>query len=173
MGDKENYDFRKTKWGMSRDEVKSTEDATFVGETEDFLFYEGHAANMDCGISYRFVNNMLGSARYKFTEEHSNENDYLYDYFKLKDILKKKYGDPAIDDIDWRNTRYVDSEEDYGRAVSLGHLELFAAWDTSSTDISCNLEGDNYEVELSVLYYSKAHRQLVEKSLESKELDDF
>ena len=75
--------------------------------------------------------------------------------------------------IDWRNTLYADSEEDYGRAVSLGHLELFAAWDTPSTDISCSLEGDNYEVKLSVLYRSKAHQQLVEKSLESKDLDDF
>ncbi len=173
MGDKENYDFRKSRWGMSRDEVKSTEDATFIGSTEDFLFYDGRVANMDCGISYNFVNNMLVSARYGFTEEHSNKNDYLYDFFKLKDILKEKYGDPAIDDIDWRNRLYVDSEEDYGFAVSLGHLELFAAWDTPSTGISCRLYGDNYEVELGVLYRSKAHQHLVEKNLESKDLDDF
>ena len=100
MGDKENYDFRKTRWGMSRDEVKPTEDTTFVAEDETFLSYDGHVANMDCYISYRFVNNILVSAMYRFTEEHSNKNDYLYDYFKLKRILKKKYGDPAIDDID-------------------------------------------------------------------------
>ena len=168
-----NYDFRKTKWGMSRDEVKSTEDATFDLESENFLFYEGHVAYMNCRISYRFLNNMLVSAAYHFTEEHSNKNDYLYDYFKLKDILKKKYEDPAIDDIDWRNRLYVDSEEDYGFAISLGHLQLFAAWDTPSTDISCNLKGDNQEVELGVLYRSKAHQHLVEESLESKELDDF
>lgn len=89
----------------------------------------------------------------------------------------KKYGAvPNSDGIDgdmfWQNDLYQDDYQDWGMAVSCGHMSAFATWETPETDINLGLFGDNYEISLGVEYSSKELRSLTEQVSEQKHLDD-
>ena len=148
-------DFRKTNWGMNKEQVKKTEKGKIVEEDENILTYQGNVAGLDCFVVYIFAEGKLVRAKYVFTETHSNKNDYILDYNKLKEILIKKYGKPIEDSQLWRNDLYKDDYQNWGFAVSLGHLVYFALWETPSTSIAMMLDGENYEINLQIEYLSK------------------
>lgn len=94
----EDYDFRKTQWGMTILEVKQTEPVPPIGEQEFAdpyienlycIVYYSNAFNRTCKLSYTFENNRLVSALYIFDEKNNISAMNLY-----KDIttsLYKKY----------------------------------------------------------------------------------
>ena len=49
------YDFRKTKWGMSKEEVKLSENKERGYEEGDYFGYESEVAGMECLIGYIFT----------------------------------------------------------------------------------------------------------------------
>ncbi len=67
----------------------------------------GVISELDCVVVYFFTNNLLTGARYYFTESHSNDNDYIYDYNSMKELLTKKYGEPTTDDDWWKDDLYI------------------------------------------------------------------
>jgi len=167
------FTFRKTYWGMSRDEVKATEDSTFFQEEGGLIAYQGKVANLDTLIAYHFVSDKLVRSGYVILEKHSNENDYLRDYFVMKNALSDKYGPPAVDETKWNNTLYSDDREKFGFAVGIGHLRLWASWETEATKIFLLLAGDNYEISLRLDYSSIALRPMVEAEKKGKSLSEF
>ncbi len=50
-----------------------------------------------------------------------------------------------------------------GSAVSVGHVSFFTTWDTDETTIILALRGDNYEIDLKVVYTSKRAGPLGER----------
>lgn len=90
----EDHTFRKTKWGMSIAEVKSSEPLDVVKEKDDLLGYKTNVIGKDVFVAYFFIDNQLVRARYVLAESHSNNNDYIIDYNDFKEILIKKYGPP-------------------------------------------------------------------------------
>lgn len=167
----EEYDFRNVNWGMSREEVKSIETADDFLELEDGAYtYKATVASLDSYLIYDFVENKLASSAYMFLVEHSNENLYIEDFYDLKTLLIKKYGEPAFNIINWDNDLYKDSEQDYGFAVSIGHLEYFTRWETDKTTIKLQLGGDNYDILLSLIYISKEYKDLLNKADEEEDL---
>jgi len=61
------YDFRKTNWGMSREQVKEIEKSRLVVEDfgkEESLIYEGEIDGLDGQIFYYFMRGKLIRARY-------------------------------------------------------------------------------------------------------------
>ena len=105
-----------------------------------------------------------------FLVEHSNKNRYIDDFYDLKALLIKKYGEPAFNIIHWDNDLYKDSEQDYGLAVAIGHLEYFTRWETDKTTIRLDLYGDNYDIYLSLDYTSKEYEDLLNKADEEEDL---
>jgi len=68
------YDFRKTNWGMSKEEVKLTEERKPNYENGDGLLYKVKIDKYDCYCGYYFLENKLYRSAYIFTEEHTNKN---------------------------------------------------------------------------------------------------
>lgn len=167
------YTFRKTTWGMSREEVKSRETGKVLYDTEKMLIYEGSIAGLDCDIVYIFAGGKLVRAKYHITEEHSNENRYISDYKSLKKSLTKKYGQPIMDEHHWKRDLYKDDPQRWGFAISIGDLSYYAAWDTLQTIILLALFGDNYDVTLGTEYKSKELKELEEREKEKKLLEEF
>jgi len=167
------YDFRKTNWGMSKVQVKKMQKGKIVKEEENFLAYQGNVGGFDCFILYIFAEGNLVRAKYVFTETHSNKNDYISDYNSLKDILTKKYGKLYKDSHIWRNDLYKDDYQDWGLAISLGHLVYQAMWKTTNTEIFLALYGENYKITLEIQYKSEKLKELEEKVKEKKALDEF
>jgi hypothetical protein len=166
------FDFRKTNWGCTKSQVKSTESLETFLDKDEILGYSTSVANLECTLGFYFKNNSLYKGAYIFSEEHSNKNDYLMDYFSLKQLLKEKYGEPQIDEIIWKNKLYQDDKENYGLAISIGHLELYCNWETEDTLIQLSINGDNYEISLQTIYKSKKLSDEVEKMKQKNVLDD-
>lgn len=148
-----NPTFRNTVWEMRKDEVKKCEDAEFVDENEEGIAYEDTLLNLNTIILYNFDSDgKLYRAGYLITEKHSYENSYIDDYNSLLCALKEKYGTPEDEKTIWRDDLYKDNPEDWGFAVSLGHLIYKSNWETDETKITLGLTGDNYECTLVVQY---------------------
>ena len=106
-------------------------------------------------------------------QEHSNKNDYIYDYNKFKEILKKKYGKPSESNIFWKNKTYKNKPSYYGMAIAVGDLSYFSSWVTNSTKIICCLFGDNFNIYCGVEYVSKELGPLEKKQTEKRNLEKF
>ncbi|MFQ5780827.1 MAG: hypothetical protein ACE5HN_08605 [Nitrospiria bacterium] len=69
--------FRKTKWGMSIAQVKSSEPLDVVKHDENLLGYKTSVIGKDVFVAYFFVDNQLVRARYILAESHTNKNDFI------------------------------------------------------------------------------------------------
>ncbi len=168
------FDFRKATWGMSKEQVKLSEDIEPVLEEEYALMYNTSVSNMECRIVYLFLDYLLlTSGSYTFVEKHSDEINYIMDYNDVKDRLVEKYGTPKSTDVNWSNDLYQDEPEHHGLAVCLGHLAFMSTWETDSTDIVLSLSGDYYDISHRVSYRSKVGNPKLKKIKERKSKSDF
>jgi hypothetical protein len=95
------YDFRKTNWGINKEQVKVTEKAKIAEIYEDGFAYKDTVADLDCNIVYQFIKDKLYIAGYIFTGLHTNYDLWIDDYQKVKEILIKKYGKPIASGMFW------------------------------------------------------------------------
>ena len=163
--------FRKTTWGMSQEQVTAAEGDNFTSY-EGSIGYERSILGLDCYLFYYFTQEKLTTAAFAITEEHFNKNMYFDDLNKLKTGLTKKYGEPTKDDWTWLNSLYADDQEQFGLAVSVGHLTYHGSWSTPETNILLVLKGDNFEVSLHVMYESIELKGLKEAEQEAENLED-
>ena len=106
-------------------------------------------------------------------EKHTNKNLYINDYESLKEILTKKYGKPEIDKVIWKNDLFKSAKQDWGTAISIGHLEYFSSWETPTTYINLGLNGDNYKISLTLGYESRELKEWSDKILEERAKSNF
>jgi len=167
------YDFRKTNWGMSMEQVKATEDKKPDSEYDTSLVYYVKIVGDDYLCGYSFLQDKLYNTGYVFVGKHTNENLYIDDYENLKEILTEKYGKPKSDRTTWHNDLYKSDRSEWGFAVSLGHLSYGAIWETPKTYITLVLNGDNYKINLLIAYNSVELDEWVDKIKEEKAKKDF
>ena len=169
----EDYNFRKTRWGMSIAQVKSSEPLEVAKEDKTLLGYKTTVIGKDVLVAYFFVDNQLVRARYVLVESHTNKNDFITDYNDFKKILTKKYGKPKQDETLWKNDLYKDDYSDWGIAISMGHLVYLSSWETQDTEINNILMGENFDISCIVEYTSKNLKEIEKKAQEKKALDEF
>lgn len=148
------YDFRNSCWGDSMEAVKKSETLELLVEDEKLLVYSGgEIVNLDVTVIYGFdKDNKLIDGFYSVNEDHTNDNLYINDYEDIKESLSTKYGEPAYDDMVWNRDLYKDKQDSYGFAVSIGDLEYSSGWKIDNTYITLSLKGDNYNMNLSLIY---------------------
>ncbi len=110
---------------------------------------------------------------YLFTEQHTNKNDFIDDYHRLKKLLVKKYGKPSKDTHTWKNDLFKDDPQDWGMAICVGDLVYYSEWETQNTNIFLFLTGGNYEINHLIRYASKQLEEEVEKAREEETLEAF
>ena len=167
------FTFRQTYWGMNREAVKATEGSKFARDQGALTAYEGKISNLGALIVYQFASDKLVGAAYSITEQHSNKNDYIKDYSVMRNALNDKYGSPLIDENQWKNSLYADDRENFGLAVSLGHLQYWSTWETDSTKMFLLLAGDNFKISLKLNYSSTALRPMAEAEKKKESLSEF
>jgi hypothetical protein len=168
-------DFRRVNWGSSKATVKQNETAKLLPEeeTKNILIYSTNIASMETYLSYFFLKDSLVKAKYLLNEQHSNKNNHISDFKTLKSNLTSKYGSPDEEGIIWTNELYKDDPEDWGLAVSIGHLLYYASWETVSTEITVMLNGENYSITNQIEYVSRKYGYLIDEYQKKKTLDDF
>ena len=99
----QNFDFRKTRWGMTMEDVKNNEYSTLGLEDKKTsnLIYETTLNRYKVGLKYHFVNNKLAFCIYFFFM-----NDSLYTsnleyckgiYNEIYKLIKEKYGKTRVE----------------------------------------------------------------------------
>ena len=170
-------DFRNADWGMSIEEVKAGENAKHYGEKQFSstfqLGYEVKVAGLDAHAMYIFVEDKLVRAGYYFTETHFNDNLYIVDYNNLNEILTKKYGHIKDERKIWHDDLYKNRPQEWGSAISYGHLVMSTKWITSKTRVTLFIQGDNTEIELFIEYISLELERLEKEATEKQTLEDF
>jgi len=147
-------DFRGFHWGVTFNEIKEREASRLVSEDDQQLVYDGILGNWQVQIAYDFVAGQLAQGSYSLLETHSNRNDFITTFDRIKELLIKKYGKP-IDEAIWKNNLYRDDPQEWGLAISIGHLNFRAKWNLVNTEIILFLTGENYELANYIFYYSK------------------
>lgn len=160
-------DFRGTSWGMTTAQVLDSENDAPIDSTTENLAYSVEVADLDAYALYYFIDDTLVTAGYLFAEEYSNDNMFIKDFEKVKNILQRKYGEPSEDLLHWSGDVYKDIEEFYAFAIRTGHLTMRAIWQIERTTISLVLYGDDYGIQHVVIYESIAHADLKEREEES------
>jgi hypothetical protein len=145
-------DFRNSNWGDSMQKIKQSEDSKIKVQSDNAIIYLTKLAGFDAKLGYVFAGDKLVRANYVIDKEHSNQNEYISDYEKLKSLIIKKYGEPVRDHTVWSNDLYKGDSDNYGLAVSIGHLAYYATWDAGKTEIGILLTGDNYKIYSMIEY---------------------
>ena len=164
--------FRKSSWGMSMSDVERVEARDEMVRGEGFLFHEARIADMPCEIYFIFARHQLIRGRVRFTVEHSNATDFIYDFDRIKDLMSKKYGSALKDEEIWKDDLYQDDPSEWGMAIGNGGLVKFATWAADDTDITLLLSGDNYEIFFAIDYVSKRFGHLENQQKEEQALDE-
>ncbi|MEA2103060.1 MAG: hypothetical protein U9P79_00230 [Candidatus Cloacimonadota bacterium] len=156
-------DFRNLNWGMSMMEVKNSEIAKLLDESDSSLSYQDIIAEMDCTIEYKFYKEQLIDATYLFENPHIDRNFYIRDFKKLKDILTQKYG----------NSNKQTNKVNVGEGDLVINLNYISDWSTPETEIQLFLLGDNAKISLKIYYSSVEINKLREVESEQNLLENF
>jgi len=144
-------DFRKTNWGMSREQVKETEDKNPDFEDNIILNYNVAIHGKDFVCTYRFLNDKLYDIKCVFIG-HTNKSLYIDDYKELKEIFIKKYGKPKSELYPGKYGLEV--ANDLVTAIRVGDEAYWAQWSTPNTKIDLMLVGENNKINLIIKYKS-------------------
>ena len=166
-------DFRKITWGMTADEVKTTESGEPHDVSEGIFSYPTTVADKKAFVIYYEYEGRVLQGAYMFTESYSNRNQYIVDYQEFKEILTSKYGNPKKDKTIWDIDLFRDDLDQWGFAVSLGHLAMQAEWESKTTLIRLTLKGNNYDITHAVVYVSLEHQDYLENYIAKKKAADF
>lgn len=149
----EEFDFRKTRWGMGQEEVKQTETSTLKYELGFLLSYSDTIMDYPVMVAYSFVEKKLNAAVIVFSQEHGDLNEYITDFEKLYAVLVKKYG-PSEIVKEWKgkSASYKDKKEKWGKAILKGLLSYKSSWKLKRTEIDLTLKGEKDKLSLGIRY---------------------
>lgn len=164
--------FRGVAWGSSAARVKATETAPLMFEDQGTLGFQTELAAMPCGVYYIFAAGQFVRGQYSFTVEHSNPTAFIHDYGNLKDLLQRKYGPASEDREVWCNDLYKDHRDDWGIAISIGHLAYYAIWQSGEVTVCLFLNGDNDQIGLGIYYEHATYSKLEQAAKTQQDLDN-
>lgn len=154
--------FRGSSWGDSKEDVIALKGEPAPSKDGHF-YYKSNSGGFVALVNYEFFNNKLSQGQYIMQEKHDHKGLYIADYGDLKGLLRKKYGDPLLDEAVWTNEKYKKDVKKRGDAVAAGHLKYHSRWETESTIIDHYLIGANGEISHGLFYKSK---QLLQEAKE-------
>ena len=171
IGWAENFDFRKTRWGMSKEEVKASENLRPIYTGTEGFVYDISIGRDSVKLSYYFTQDKLTNGFYSFEAQWCQGTTCINDFLEKKELLIKKYGDPVQERRIWHNNLYKNDSQQWGLAVTLGLLKFISGWETRTTEIYLGLSGKEFKSTLTIAYYSKALYHLTKEELEKEQLD--
>jgi len=143
------------RWGMSSDHLKREKgQPAHSGDSQGYkiMGYQKEILERNCLIGYYFSNDKLKGAKLSFLEQHSNKNQNIADFKRIKDLLIQKYGRPIEDKISWEDVTHKENISEWGNAIGMGHLKYVSKWSRRGTEVLLHLFGDGDEISLEVTY---------------------
>jgi len=142
-------------WGMSSAQLKRIEGSPLhQGESQGYkiIGYQKQILDRECLIGYYFANDQLKGAKLSFLDQHSNKNQNIADFKRIRDLLAQKFGRPIEDKISWDDVTHRENISEWGNAIGQGHLQYFSRWSTQDVEVHLRLFGEGDEISLEVTY---------------------
>ena len=157
--------FRGLQWGASKEDIIKKE-GNPIAVHENKLVYADVIGDIKAAVFYEIVDNKMVSGFYVFDIKNINKNLYVDDFKYLKDVLKKKYGEPLLDDVYWYNDVFKDDPSYLGDAIALGDVEYKTLWEFSKTKIELFLQGIKGSIFIGIKYLSKDYLDFLSEDLD-------
>ena len=143
MNMQEDFNFRNTRWGMSKEDVLASESGEPVVKTETQIGYFTEISDMNIYVAFIFGNELLVSTLYALRDMREKLDDSFKDFENFKKILTMKYGesnagegdvwaDPSRGDEDGLKALLLDRPK-YEEALKQGEILHAAMWKTDNT----------------------------------------
>ena len=149
MNSEEDYDFRNTRWGMSKEDILVSEAGEPVVQTDTQIGYFTKILDKNIYVAFIFANDQLISALYALRDMREKLDDSFRDFADFKQILTMKYGEPNAGQGDvWANPSFGDEDglkallldrPKYAEALKQGQILHAAMWKTEKTWIKVAL----------------------------------
>ncbi len=173
--------FRNTTWGMTKKQVKNTENIKLTNNGDDLIGY-ATISGYPMGFGYYFINDELYQGLY-FTElKREPTSKYISAYNHFKELLCTKYGAPKLtDDVYISDNKgfYKRHPENLGKGLIIGEVSYDNEWETSNTKIMLSMwstkDGKfSRKIKLWILYETKNINLLnkIKKQSDSENLKD-
>ena len=146
------FDFRKTRWGMSREEVMKAEVDGPQFETENSVEYVRFIGDLHAQTNYKFQDDKLIRGGYYFPTEYEDKNEYIETYEHLKERMIKAKGSPVIDRVVQLDPSVEIDPEKKGQAVCDGKLIYGTQWNYPGSDIQLVFRGDGTNCYLTITF---------------------
>jgi hypothetical protein len=146
------FDVRKARWGMTREEVKKSENLQVLTDRKDLVEYKFMLLGIKSRIQYKFQDNRLSSAEYVIEQDDVNPSRFYEDFKALKGFLRQLYNAPVSDEKVWTNDIYKADEKNWGFAISLGFLTCKTSWQSATTRIFLTQTGGNHMINTAIQY---------------------
>ena len=162
VDDEYRFNFRSARWGMSREQVKRSDDFTHP-ESEDStrVTYSSRLGHMDCKVTFIMsVNDMLIGGRYDFTTVYEDGARYLSDFETMLDLYIKRFGNPVLTEIEWNNRTFEKKKEFHSIAFMEGHFTRSIQWQTERTDVILYLANNEGIIDFHIDYKCLDHTPL-------------
>ena len=156
----EEYNFRKTKWGMTMEEIieaekpKKNRKMTPIKKVDyDMLSYKGYFAGFSSYILYTIREGKLTNTQCTILD--INEvREYFEKYDILKELFSENYGKP-VQELYKIDEEYKDNLEKITSILRKNPYAYYATWGTPETKIILRLHRLPNGVILSIQYISK------------------
>jgi len=156
----EEYNFRKTEWGMTKDEIIEAEKPKKHSKIRvikkidyDMLLYKGYIAGFNSNILYTIREGKLTNTQCTILGIKEGR-EYFEKYDVLKEFLTENYGKP-IQEIYRIDDKYKDDIEKIISALKKNPFAYYTIWETPETKIILRLHRLPTGVILSNQYISK------------------
>lgn len=169
MNSTQDFNFRNTRWGMSKKDVLASESGEPVVQTDSQIGYFTEILDKNIYVAFIFDNELLVSALYALRDMRENLNDSFKDFEDFKQILTMKYSEPNAGQGDvWANPSFGDEDtlkallsdpSKYEEALKQGQILHAALWKTDDTWIKVALSKmmEGYTCGVTVEYKSIRH----------------
>lgn len=154
-------DFRGSSWGMSKEEVKRSEDLVPLNEGESYITYGERVMGLASVVGYHFLEGGLVEAGYAFREPLGGERVYVREYSKVKGMLAGSYGEPSMDEAasgECGGFCVRCSGEECRNTCPLIYL---SEWTTGRSVIRLVLMGEGSGFDFGLLHRSMEHDRLI------------
>ena len=145
--------FRGFVMGVGKEDVLKYEKLAFYKEEGNKLFYLSKPDYFRRLFEYDFRSNKLWRIQYSYVEyTYPNAQSIVNDYYAEYAALKQAYGEPALEAPQWKNKKYYDYPEFWGRALLSKDLRFYTEWRFKGNVrlvLECYFDGMFYQ-----LYYT-------------------
>lgn len=154
VDDEYRFNFRNARWGMSREQVKRSEDLAQVeAEGTTYLVYRARLGHMRCRVTFTMgLNDDLTGGRYSFTTVYEDGARYVADFDTLLNLYKERFGNPASVEVDWNNRTFERKKEFHGIALMEGHVTYRVCWITPRTEVILFLGKGEEAIDFFIAY---------------------